>query len=170
MLTLPRVPIAKEVPREVKPDQLLAHFVTIGWLLDGVKSGRIPKPSEITDANATMATLRLSFLQKPGAARRRATSAWRSTKPLIFNLKTGPADRRARAERERFASCPPTENVDGTYPWLYITFVRIDLVANRPVRFQLANVTAPFAQVCAAPGLIRAARLAGERAYPTLGG
>jgi hypothetical protein len=168
MLTLPRVPIATEVPREVKPDQLLAHFVTIGWLLDGVKSGRIPKPSSITAANATMATLRLSFLQQPGS-QVPGDICVAIAKPLIFHLKAGNRVM-LRAPNATIRVLPPTENVDGTYPWLYITFAGSTLVANREVRFQLANVRAPFAQVCARPSLVRAARLAGERAYRSAAG
>ena len=45
------------------PDQEFAHFVTIGWLLDGVASGRIPKPKHISPADEAMDTIRLSFLQ-----------------------------------------------------------------------------------------------------------
>ena len=63
MLSLPRVPVAKQVPRDVVPEQQLAHFVTIGWLLDGVASGRIPKPAHISAADEAMDALRLSFRQ-----------------------------------------------------------------------------------------------------------
>ena len=57
MLTLPRVPMAEKVPRDTRPEPILAHEVTIGWLLDGVASGKIPPP-RIDDAgfraNATV--------------------------------------------------------------------------------------------------------------------
>ena len=39
MLSLPQVAAAKEAPRGLTPDRELAHFVTIGWLLDGVPLG-----------------------------------------------------------------------------------------------------------------------------------
>ena len=134
------------MPRQIKPDQLLAHFVTIGWLLDGVKSGRIPRPSSITQANATMATLRLSFLQEPGKLAK-GDVCINLSKPLHLHPEAGPARRRARAEHDH-PRPPVSENVDGTYPWLYVTFGGSTLVAVRPVQFQLANVRAPYAEAC----------------------
>jgi hypothetical protein len=60
MLTLPRVPLARELPATQEPNTgLLSRpgHVSAQWLLAGVKSGRIPKPS--TDAVVTAdATLR----------------------------------------------------------------------------------------------------------------
>jgi hypothetical protein len=167
MLTLPRVPIAKEVPRQIKPDQSLAHFVTIGWLLDGVASGRIPKPSSITQANETMATLRLSFLQQPGKLQKGDVCV-NFVRPLIFSLK--PGQRIAvRAPNATIRILPPTENVDGTYPWLFITFGGSSLVAVRPVQFQLGNVGSPYAQACTQGSIVRAARIAGEKAFASGG-
>jgi len=115
-----------------------------------------------------MAALRLSFVQKRGAFEPGAICV-PIAKPLIFHLKTGQRIV-LRAPNATIRVFPPTENVDGTYPWLYITFAGSTLVADREVRFQLANVRAPYAQVCAQPGLVRAARLAGERAYPSTPG
>jgi hypothetical protein len=64
ILTLPRVPIAREVPRSTRPEQELAKQVTLGWLLDGVASGRIPKPANITPVDAATATLQLALNQQ----------------------------------------------------------------------------------------------------------
>ena len=47
ILSLPRDPIATHVPRGLVPDPLTARQVTIGWLLDGVASGRIPAPAHL---------------------------------------------------------------------------------------------------------------------------
>ncbi len=163
ILTLPRVPVAKEVPREIKPEQLLAHFVTIGWLLDGVKAGRVPKPSEITDANATMAELRLSFVQMPGRLNPDDICVGIG-KPMIFSLKPGQQMSLRAPNATIRVIPPPTENVDGTYPWLYITFAGSRFVAVRPVKFQLLNVRAPFAQVCTRPQIVRAAGVAARKA------
>jgi hypothetical protein len=168
MLTLPRVPIAKDVPRRIKPDQLLAHFVTIGWLLDGVKSGRIPKPSSLTQANAAMATLRLSFLQEP-AKLEQGDVCVNLSKPLIFSLKPGQRVV-VRAPNTTIRVLPASENVDGTYPWLFVTFGGSTLVAVRPVQFQLANVRAPYAQACTRGYIARAARIAGAKAFAAGGG
>src|SRR5207249_1415739 len=49
--TLPATPIARTVPRSVKP--LLESpkpFVTIGWLLDAAHSGRLPTPTSLSPA------------------------------------------------------------------------------------------------------------------------
>jgi hypothetical protein len=45
ILSLPRLPAATRVPRSVLPDPYYDDSVTMGWLLDGVQSGRIPAPS-----------------------------------------------------------------------------------------------------------------------------
>ena len=81
-------PAAKEVPRDVKPEQFLAHFVTIGWLLDGVASGRIPKPGPIPAANDAMNELRLSFHQFAGGRLPTDDCSGLAT-PLVFDLQPG---------------------------------------------------------------------------------
>jgi hypothetical protein len=64
VLTLPRTPIAKQVPRSVKPvHEWPERFVTVGWLLDGVKSGRIPSPGQALPIEQAVNTFRLSILQ-----------------------------------------------------------------------------------------------------------
>lgn len=59
MLSYPRVPVADEVPRWVSPDL----GVTIGWLLDGVASGRVPDPGPLDATHVADATLRLALHQ-----------------------------------------------------------------------------------------------------------
>ena len=65
ILTLPRLPIAHEVPPSVRPEQQLAKPLTLGWLLNGVASDRIPKPARITPVDAATATLHLALNQRP---------------------------------------------------------------------------------------------------------
>jgi hypothetical protein len=67
ILTLPRLRIAREVPRSTRPEQELAKPLTIGWLLDGVASGRIPKPARKRPVDAATATLSLALNQQPDA-------------------------------------------------------------------------------------------------------
>jgi hypothetical protein len=64
VLTLPRVPVAHEVARSTRPEQGFARRLTVGWLLDGVASGRIPKPA-ITSVDAATATLYVALSQQP---------------------------------------------------------------------------------------------------------
>jgi hypothetical protein len=49
MLSFPRVPVARELPAWVRPiPEAEMNNITLGWLLDGVKSGRIPRPPPIS--------------------------------------------------------------------------------------------------------------------------
>jgi hypothetical protein len=63
VLSLPRVPMASEVPRSVEPDPQRTLSVSIGWLRDGVASGRIPDPGPLTPLEAADATVRLALVQ-----------------------------------------------------------------------------------------------------------
>ena len=84
ILTLPRVPAAHEVPRSTRPEQQLAKPLTLGWLLDGVASGRIPKPAYISPVGAATATLHLALNQQPDVFRTKACR--NSTTPLEVQL------------------------------------------------------------------------------------
>jgi hypothetical protein len=64
ILALPRVPLARKVARSTRPEQRLAKPLTIGWLLDGAASGRIPKPATISPVDAATATLHLALNQQ----------------------------------------------------------------------------------------------------------
>ena len=65
ILSIPRLPVASRLPRSVLPDPYFDNSVTLGWLLDGVKSGRIPAPSPPpTQAQITDWTLKLAW--QPG--------------------------------------------------------------------------------------------------------
>ena len=53
ILLPPRVP-CRRTPRSAQPQPFFAPGVTLGWLLDGVRSGRVPEPGPTTpDAVAT---------------------------------------------------------------------------------------------------------------------
>jgi hypothetical protein len=84
ILTLPRVPFAQKVPRSTRPEQRLAKPLTVGWLLDGVASGSIPKPAEITPVDAATASLHLALNQQPDAFGTRACR--NTTTPLDLEL------------------------------------------------------------------------------------
>src|SRR5205823_6297457 len=70
ILSLPHTPIAKDVPRSVRPDASLPDTakITIGWLLDGAASDRIPGPGAITTKEAADNTFRLSLEQSDSPA------------------------------------------------------------------------------------------------------
>jgi hypothetical protein len=85
ILTLPRVPVAARVPPSMRPEQQLAKPLTLGWLLDGVRSGRVPKPSNDTPVDRATASLHLALYQQPDAF---GTKACRNrTTPLHMQLK-----------------------------------------------------------------------------------
>jgi hypothetical protein len=63
MLSVAHAPAARDVPRWVRPEPILAHDVTIGWLVDGVASRRVPDPGEIHPVVASSATLALALHQ-----------------------------------------------------------------------------------------------------------
>lgn len=68
LLTIPRLPIASSLPRSYRPDTdyLYDPWVTLGWLLDGVKEGKVPPPpARPTPIEAAFLTLQLAW--HPGA-------------------------------------------------------------------------------------------------------
>jgi hypothetical protein len=92
MLALPRVPAAREVPKTVRPDTSgfdSRQNVTIGWLLDGAASGRIPEAGQIPPALAAANTFRLSFRQTHTASR--WTACQTISKPITRPLEKGEA-------------------------------------------------------------------------------
>jgi hypothetical protein len=55
VLALASAPVAPKVPRDLQPD-VLAPQMTVGWLIDGVRSGRIP-PVQLNQFDAASADL-----------------------------------------------------------------------------------------------------------------
>ncbi len=68
MLSLPHVAFATQVPRAVRPEPQLAYLTTIGWLLDGARSGRIPAPPHIPARLRASDIFRLSLEQSQASA------------------------------------------------------------------------------------------------------
>ncbi len=64
ILTYPRLPVAKEVPANTPVDSFLAPQLTIGWLRDGVASGRVPPPPRTDGSFRARLTLNLAL--QPG--------------------------------------------------------------------------------------------------------
>jgi hypothetical protein len=78
ILLAPRVPLAAQLPRSVEPDEFHAPGLTLGWLIDGIASGRVPRPNSLAPVKVATATLRLALVQSdlpraaPCAVRRSA--------------------------------------------------------------------------------------------------
>ncbi len=61
--SLPRMTLATRVPRDLRPELVNAPFITVGWLLDAARSGRIPAPRASTPQEQLTNRLRLSLEQ-----------------------------------------------------------------------------------------------------------
>ncbi len=84
--SLPAMRLARQVPRSLHPTPSFAAEVTLGWLLDGVSSGRIPAAKTITPTEVAANTLRLSLEQTDS---RPQPSCVRIRTPLIRHLRDG---------------------------------------------------------------------------------
>jgi hypothetical protein len=89
ILSVARAPMAKTVPRTVRPDASLPDTakITVGWLLDGVASGRLPDPGASTAKEAADNAFRLSLEQSdhPKGSRRCRPLG----KPVTLHLNKG---------------------------------------------------------------------------------
>ena len=86
MLSLPRMSLAPDVPRSLIPDPNQSPSVTVGWLLDGVRSGRLPPPRRPTPRELATNTLRLSLEELDRAASQPCTPLLR---PAIRQIRPG---------------------------------------------------------------------------------
>jgi hypothetical protein len=88
VLSLPRLPVAHEVPRRVGLPGVpfFPPWITIGWLLDGVASGRVPDPGRIDRTDAATWTLRLALDQSRAATNKTCRSL---TEPAMVLLDKG---------------------------------------------------------------------------------
>jgi hypothetical protein len=67
ILLAPRVPLAAQLPRSIEPDGFHAPGLTLGWLIDGVRSGRVPPPPPATSTGVATETLRLALARTNAA-------------------------------------------------------------------------------------------------------
>ena len=67
ILIAPRIPLAGQLPRSVQPDGFDAPGLTLGWLIDGVRSGRVPAPRSATAQDVATVTLQLALTRTAGA-------------------------------------------------------------------------------------------------------
>ena len=145
ILTLPRQPVAKEVPRWIVPSYSGASAVMIGWLLDGVASGRIPDPGGIRASERALATLRLSVQQGYTPI---VNHACRPVgRGLLVRLHPGAHITVFGAEGNvqlQPAGAPTT----GVYPMLLNRAFGRTLVATRPIAFRVTVQGAHPARVC----------------------
>jgi hypothetical protein len=65
LLAIPRASLAEQVPRDLRPERSLAPYVSVGWLLDGVRSGRIPAPEDLEPEARAAAEVRVALQENP---------------------------------------------------------------------------------------------------------
>ena len=86
MLSVPRAPLAREVPPALRPEPNRASTVTLHWLFSGVASGRIPATRRPTPTEALGNRLRLSLMELD----QRGPAACRSlVAPVVLHLAKG---------------------------------------------------------------------------------
>jgi hypothetical protein len=164
MISLPRVAAAKQVPRDTIPEQEFAHFVTIGWLLDSAKAGRVPNPKHISPADEAMDTIRLSFRQSPAAPRIPPTygCAYLGQGSLLFDLRAG--QKFIVRATGRLAEFVPAALAPGeAYRYYPITVAGPVFTVQHPVSFRVISAGDGISSVCAKRDLIIAARAAATR-------
>jgi hypothetical protein len=149
ILTLPRQPVAKEVPRWIVPSSSGASAVMIGWLLDGVASGRIPDPGGISASEGALATLRLSVQQGYIPIVNRACRP--VGRGVVVRMRQGAHITVFGAEfgTQGTAQLQPTgAPTTGAYPMLLNRAFGRTLVAMRPITFRVTVQGAHRARVC----------------------
>jgi hypothetical protein len=88
MLWLPRDPHAGSAPRSLRPEQLNSRAVTIGWLVDGLREHRIPKPPALFYVDPLVSSyFRLSFFQNDGPAATTSCTIVRGS--MTMNVRRG---------------------------------------------------------------------------------
>jgi len=85
LLSIARTPLAHDVPKALRPDPNRAPTLTIGWLLDGVASGRVPTTRAPTPVETLTNRLRLSLLELD---QRSDLSCRPLRAPVIVHLRT----------------------------------------------------------------------------------
>jgi hypothetical protein len=88
IVSLPRMSLATAVPGSVHPEPNQAPTVTVSWLLDALRSGRLPKPRALTERERGANILRLSLDQSSSPA---GSSCRAVDKPVLLNLRKGDA-------------------------------------------------------------------------------
>jgi hypothetical protein len=114
LLNAPHLALASSLPRSVEPDEFHAPGVTLGWLIDGVRSGRVPAPPATPKIDLATETLKLALRPSPEPRRKcvdvgRPTarvlqkgegfSVSRGTVSVVYVPATGPASRPVKFNR-----------------------------------------------------------------------
>jgi hypothetical protein len=145
ILTVPRLPVAQQVPRSMNPDRM-SLWVTVGWLLDGVASGRIPAPpGGVRGSELAFDTLRLSVLQRWGDDVNRACRP--VGRGVLVKLSPG-ARITVFGKRDDIRLYPEGAPPTDAYPMTVSRNFGPTLVAIRPITFRVTARGPNPARVC----------------------
>src|SRR5262249_13594867 len=86
LLTLPRLPVASQIPDSVRPDLARAPWVTMGWLRAAVASGRAPVPGSVDPVDAAGWEVKLALRREQAHS---SSSCIRKTEPTDVRLARG---------------------------------------------------------------------------------
>ena len=81
MVRIPRLPLAAELPADLRPDISLAPPVTIGWLRTALADGRLPAPPRVTRRAAAEAASTAPSCLKVGVGTRLVVAKGGSLRP-----------------------------------------------------------------------------------------
>ncbi len=84
ILTMAHLPLASEVRRADQPMPFLAPGITVGWLLDGASSGRIPKP-RAAGTNVRLTAELLLSLEQTRTVSATSCTAIRARQPITVH-------------------------------------------------------------------------------------
>jgi len=71
VLAAPFIPLASRLPRSIKPAVFgfANNDVSLGWLIDGVRAGRVPRAEDVSATDLADETLRLALVPSSTPAR-----------------------------------------------------------------------------------------------------
>jgi hypothetical protein len=87
ILSVGQAPVSREVPRSEQIDPIFAEDLTVGWILDGVASGRVPDPGPIDPVDAATTSLALALRQSPKGSAKEPCQTLKS--PVARRLEKG---------------------------------------------------------------------------------
>jgi hypothetical protein len=86
LFSMPRLPVADKLPRDLHPELSLAPYVSMGFLIDGVESGRIPDPGAIDPTTKASTELKIALGPQ---LKHRASDCASMTAPADVQLEAG---------------------------------------------------------------------------------
>jgi len=150
ILVLPRLPLAKELPRSLRPEtEKQGYTIMVGWLLAGAASGRIPNPGDISAAETATNDLRLSvtrYFQGLVPVKRPPWSCMQLRSPVTLRMKPGQV---INLTKGKFTFTPVPEPPGDVFPLVFDAPRGYPVgVVHGPITFRV-SVVGQHAVLCA---------------------